>query len=294
MDLLYRLIYGIKRVLSPENNCGHPLNKDGYVDLSNQFIDCSKLAQKCSKCDFSKSSFARGNAIYWLKDKVFADSLFARTIFNAIAEHGNVFQNCTFKDINFRDAVLGYDSSRYIGCRFENVCFGTFIKPQFKECSFINCDFYSVDFMASCFENCVFSGKLDNVWFRGNFPTKSLQKEFGYAKPNKMLNVSFEKATMHDITFSDNCDLSTIVLPTHGHYLFFDNWDEQLNAILAEGNAIPTTTTSNDVASFIEIYKVHSANQRYYLLNVEDLLNEYSENTVAIISKHATIETIFS
>jgi len=39
--------------------------------------------------------------------------------------------------------------------------------------------------------------------------------------------------------------------------------------------------------------KPHSANQRYYLLNMEDLLNEFSENTVAIIRKYATIETIF-
>lgn len=291
MGLFYNLLYGRKRVLSPENNSGHTLNEDGYVDLSNQLIDCSKLAHKYIKCDFSKSSFARGNTIYWIENKVFVDSLFSRTAFNAIAEHGNVFQNCTFRNINFKDAVLGYDSSRYIGCCFENVSFGAFIKPQFKDCCFMNCDFYNVDFMASNFENCAFSGKLENVWFRGNFPTKSLQKEYGEAQTNKMLNVSFEKAIMHDVTFSDNCDLSTIVLPRHGHYLFFDNWDEQLNAIFAEGNASPTTTASNDVASFVEIYKVHSANQRYYLLNTEDLLNEYSEKTIEIIRKYATIET---
>ena len=294
MSLFYRLLYGRKRILSPENNCRYPLNKDGYVDLSNQFIDCSKLAHKYIKCDFSKSLFAHRNTIYWLENKVFVGSLFSRTAFNAIAEHGNVFQNCTFKDISFRNAILGYDSSRYISCRFENVSFGAFIKPQFKDCYFIDCNFHNVDFMASNFENCVFSGKIEKVWFRGNFPTKSLQKEFGEAKPNKMLNVSFEKAIMHDVTFSDNCDLSTIVLPGHGHYLFFDNWDEQLNAILAEGNKSQTVTTRNDTASFVEIYKVHSANQRYYLLNIEDLINEYSENTIGIIRKNATIETELS
>ncbi len=294
MGLFHQLLYGRKRILSPESNCRYPLNKDGYVDLSNQFIDCSKLACKYIKCDFSKSSFARGNTIHWIENKVFVDSLFSKTAFNAIAEHGNAFQNCTFGNTSFKDAVLGYNSSRYIGCSFEKVSFGAFIKPQFKDCSFINCDFHNVDFMASNFENCVFSGKLENVWFRGNFPTKFLQKEFGEAKQNKMLNVSFEKAIMHDVTFSDNCDLSTIVLPQHGHYLFFNNWDEQLNAILAEGNASPTTTASNDVSSFVEIHKVHSANQRYYLLNMEDLLNEFSENTVAIIRKYATIETELS
>ena len=289
--MFYRLLYGRKRILSPGNNSRHPFNEYGYVDLGNQFIDCSKLACKYIKCDFSNSSFAHDNTIYWLKNKVFVDSLFSKTIFNTIAEHGNVFQNCTFKDVSFKKAVLGYDSSHYTNCCFENVCFGAFIKPQFKECSFIDCDFNNVDFMASNFENCVFSGKLDNVWFRGNFPSISLRKQFGEAKQNKMLNVSFEKAIMHDVTFSDNCDLSTIILPQHGHYLFFDNWDERLDAISAEGNASPNVAAGNDVASFVEIHKVHSDNQRYYLLNVEDLLNEYSEKVIGIIKKYATIET---
>lgn len=81
MGLFHRLLYGRKRILSPESNCGYPLNKDGYVDLSNQLIDCSKLAHKYSKCDFSKSSFAHGNTIYWLENKVFVDSFFSKTAF---------------------------------------------------------------------------------------------------------------------------------------------------------------------------------------------------------------------
>ena len=69
------------------------------------------------------------------------------------------------------------------------------------------------------------------MWFRGGFPTESLKKEFGNAKQNKMLNVSFEDAILHDVTFSDNCDLSTVLFPKQGKYLFFDNWDEQLDMI---------------------------------------------------------------
>ena len=118
-----------------------------------------------------------------------------------------------------------------------------------------------MDFQASNFENCEFIGNLDNVWFRGGFPTESFKKEFGNAKQNKMLNVSFEDAILHDVTFSDNCDLSTVLFPKQGKYLFFDNWDEQLDLIMNECTANKSMTIRNDIVSFVEIHKVHSANQ---------------------------------
>lgn len=280
-----------KREISPKNTGGYSLNNLGYIDLSNQYIDSSTLADKYIKCNFSQSLFAHTNTIYWIEDKVFIDSIFYKTVFKTVAEHGNKFYNCTFESINFKNAILGYDSSCYTNCCFKNVRFGAFIKPQFEDCKFINCDFYNVDFQASNFENCIFIGDLNNVWFRGNFPTVSLKKEFGHAKQNKMFNVSFEKATLHDVTFSDDCDLSTIIFPHKGQYLFFDNWNEQLNRIMRKGTTNQSTTTSNDIASFVEIYKVHSETQKYYILNIADLLKEYSLKTVEIIKECATLET---
>lgn len=279
-----------ERELSPTNKGTYSLDRHGYLDLSNQSIDCSKLAGKYIKCNFSKSIFADTNTIYWIKGKIFIDSIFFKTIFNVLADHGNTFYNCVFESVNFKNAIIGYDSSCYTNCTFKDVKFGAFIKPQFRGCKFIDCDFYNVDLQASSFENCVFVGKLDNVWFRGKFPNGSLKKEFGCAKPNKMLNVSFEKATLHDVTFSDFCDLSTILLPKHGWYLFFDNWDGQLNIIREKGTTNQIADTINDIISFVEIYKVHSESQKYYILNVDDLLNEYSEMAVETIKKYATIE----
>ena len=288
MNLLH--YFNKKRELSPSNRKEYSLNEHGYVDLNNQFIDSSDLANKYEKCDFSKSSFAHSNRIYWIENRIFINSIFYKTIFRALAEHGNEFYSCMFENINFKNAIIGYDSSCYTYCTFKKVKFGAFIKPQFRDCKFINCDFYNVDFQASNFENCEFIGNLDNVWFRGGFPTESLKKEFGSVKQNKMLNVSFENATLHDVTFSDFCDLSTIIFPKHGWYLFFDNWDEQLNIIMEKGITNQTTNTINDIISFVEIYKVHSESQKYYILNVDDLLNGYSEMAVETIKKYATIE----
>ena len=55
-----------------------------------------------------------------------------------------------------------------------------------------------------------------------------------------------------------------------------------------EGTANQSMTIKNDIVSFVEIYKVHSANQKYYILNVVDLLKEYNDKTVEIIKKKAT------
>lgn len=145
-----------------------------------------------------------------------------------------------------------------------------------------------MDFQASSFEHCAFIGKVENVWFRGGFPTDSLRREFGHAKPNIILDVSFENAILHDVTFSDNCDLSTIVLPRQGRYVFFDNWDKQLNIIKKKGITHQSATTKDIIISFVEKYKVHSDSQRYYILNTEDLLKEYSEKAVEIIKENAT------
>lgn len=279
-----------KRDISPNNSGEYSLNEHGYINLSNQLIDSSDLARKYEKCDFSKSVFAHTDRIYWIENRIFIDSIFYKTVFKVLAEHGNKFYSCIFEDINFKHAILGYDSSCYTNCVFKNIIFGVFIKPQFKDCKFINCDFYNVDFQASNFENCEFTGKLNNVWFRGGFPTESLRKEFGYAIQNKMLNVSFEDAILHDVTFSDNCDLSTILFPKQGKYLFFDNWDKQLDKIIKDGMANQSMTIKNDIVSFVDIHKVHSEDQKYYILNVVDLLKEYDDKAVEIIKKNATQE----
>ena len=68
-------------------------------------------------------------------------------------------------------------------------------------------------------------------------------------------------------------------------------WNEQLNMILKKGKTNQLARTSNDIISFVAIYKIHSTNQKYYILNIEDLLREYSEKAVEIIQQNATQES---
>ena len=52
--------------------------------------------------------------------------------------------------------------------------------------------------------------------------------------------------------------------------------------------------SQDNILSFVEIHKVHSANQKYYILNVVDLLKEYDDKAVEIIAKKATQKIGFS
>lgn len=69
MNLFSHFALFRRKELSPNHIGIHSANSHGYVDLSNQFLDCYKSIHKFIKCDFSNSSFMDSNAIYWIKDK---------------------------------------------------------------------------------------------------------------------------------------------------------------------------------------------------------------------------------
>lgn len=73
-----------KKELSPNHKRMYTLDNQGYVDLRRKLIKSIKHIHKFIKCDFSNSSFSTStNAIYWIKNKTFIDSVFSNTTFNA-------------------------------------------------------------------------------------------------------------------------------------------------------------------------------------------------------------------
>src|SRR5687768_2828161 len=112
----------------------------------------------------------------WLETNRFEDCLFVRTGFTDASDHGNTFDNCQFLRCKFKLAVLGYKGSRYRNCIFRECDFQrtNFIRAEFVNTDFVNCRLRSKDFNASSFENCTFEGLLDDVWFRGTFPSEYL------------------------------------------------------------------------------------------------------------------------
>jgi fluoroquinolone resistance protein len=166
------------------------------------------LSRHVKDADFSWG-FIR---LAWIQNCVFENVRFDNATIDT-ADHGNRFTGCSFVGTSFQDGI-GYRGSSYNNCRFEKVDFrrSVFTRADMNDCIFSDCKLKGVDFNASSFVNCMFEGKLEDVWFRGGFPLPVNVTDFGEPRPNRMQGVSFANASLWGITFSNGCDLSSVVV----------------------------------------------------------------------------------
>jgi uncharacterized protein YjbI with pentapeptide repeats len=208
---------------------------NGKIDIRGIKNEESKIKNcECTNIDFSFSSFKN----CWIENSLFEKCLFKKVDFSDFSDHKNNFNECTFIECNFNSSGIGYDGSEFLECIFDNCKFTKtiFNRPEFIGVIFKNCRIKNIDFNASSFEDCSFEGELDDVWFRGGFPTKSQVEYFGEPKVNKMKNVSFENAELRDLTFSNNCDLSLVKINPSDKYYKFDNWKKRLEVLKSESS----------------------------------------------------------
>lgn len=104
-----------------------------------------------------------------------------------------------------------------------------------------------------------------------------------------MRKVSFEEASLHDIDFSDNCKLSSIVLPAEGLYAYYGEWRKQLKQITEDSQK--EIHTKEEGALFNRIYSVRARTQNEYILNIDDLSKEYSKTFIDMLLRNATYHT---
>lgn len=238
------------------------------IDLSQKLI--KNLSVENSDLSFSNFRSSR------IENSVFKQIVFEKTDFSEISDVGNLFDNCLFLSCKFKNAGIGFDGSIYSNCLFKSSSFvnTVFIRSRFSSTKFINCKIDNIDFNASSFENCNFTGKLENVWFRGGFALASDKKEFGEPLENLMKNVSFENSVLVGVNFSNGCDLSTITLPKKGNYQLFKNWLEKLKYL---ENSIVKWDKSEKIEAeiFVRSYMVHAKNQNHFLINVEEIRDEF-------------------
>jgi len=246
---------------------GYPAHRILVKDVVLKDIDLSYA-------DFSSS---------WMETNRFENCLFIKTDFTDVPDHGNTFDQCEFLNCNFKLAVLGYKGSRYHNCIFKECGFQrtNFVRPEFVNTDFINCRLKRIDFNASSFENCKFEGLLNDVWFRGAFPSRSLAEHFGQPKINKMLNVSFENADLVDLTISDGCDLSTVKLKNNGRYFKYDRWLVRLQFLESEIACWENEHHKRQADKFVSVSMVHAQKQDWEILNLDDLEKHYGGKDVA-------------
>ncbi len=253
-----------------------------HVDLQGILIpESSKIINVYfDKIDFSKAIIKNA----WLENTKFQDCLFFKTNLEKISDHGNIYNNCLFHETSFKSGVIGYEGSKFTDCIFEKASFkGTgFIRAEFKNCYFRNCNLNLVDFDASSFDNCEFEGILKDTWFRGGYKFEDDLKRFGLPKKNEMKNVSFNRAKLEFVNFSNNCNLSSILLPENSDYLIISNWRDFLNYLSTKKNDL-SENDKRELEIFIKVYSVHAKTQNENIVNYRDFIKEYGESVANYI-----------
>ncbi|MBS0261467.1 MAG: pentapeptide repeat-containing protein, partial [Planctomycetes bacterium] len=194
--------------------------------------------------------------------------------FYEFTDWGNRFDRCSFGHAIFRQAALGFGMSVFAGCVFQRGNFrgAIFKRPEFDQCQFLSCDFRGVDFDASSFVDCAFVGKLNGAWFRGGYGYPELSESYGRARQNNMLRVSWAAAKIWQVTFSDECDLSTVILPTDGKHFRYDRWPERVEAACAKFNDCDNADLGR-AYNFVRSFQPHAQSQAWYILNYDDIAN---------------------
>lgn len=263
-------IFGLVKETKKVDLRGIPLNEKTIKKV--KYVDV----------DFSFGSFESSR----FEDSVFQDCIFKNVNFSKFTDYGNKFTNSIFVNCRFANSAIGYDGSIFDNCVFENCNFSKsiFIRPEFTKIFFKNCKLKGLDFNGSSFEDCIFEGLLDDIWFRGSFPLQRDNDYFGIPRKNRMKNVSFVKAELKDLTFSDDCDLSTVQINKNGKYFKLSNLNIGLKSLKEK---IPKLLISEDekreMDIFIKVYMVHSRNQNWFIINIDDIIRDYGENVAKII-----------
>ncbi len=180
--------------------------------------------------------------------------------------------------MNTPEAAIGHKGTSYHDCVFDRTDFrkAMFIRAEFDKCMFRNTKSKGIDFNASSFVNCSFHGKLEDVWFRGTFPLRDMMAEFGFPRKNQMENINFEEASLWSVTFSNDCDLSTIVMPSSGEYRKYCNWEKRLVALDKKASEL-TAEDRKEAKVFASSHLVHARDQDWFILNCEEIIEEFGE-----------------
>lgn len=218
----------------------------------------------------------------WLERSCFENVLFDHARIERFSDQGNWFERCSFRGASLAECRLGYQGSQYRHCIFERCSFhkGGAIRAEFYNCRFTDCKLNNVDFEASSFEDCVFEGKLSDVWFRGGYPYPSYERKFGTPKMNRMLNVSFARAELDFCTFSHGCDLSTVILPERGEYRRYDKWAKRLSRLAMDAADWPDPARTEGQL-FLKVEAPHAQTQQdWMILNIAQVRAELAPHAV--------------
>ena len=155
----------------------------------------------------------------WIKGKVFEEIDFSYVDFS----------HCRIERCIFRNCWIGLWGSLYRNITFDQIKLSSIIMyyPDFENCQFINCNLKRTEFNGAILNHVEFVGLLSDAWFKGRYIMSDITlPEYFDARRMYQLNpmvVDFSKAEITYCMFTDECDLTKVVLPKDGkHYLMED------------------------------------------------------------------------
>lgn len=159
---------------------------------------------------------------------IFRNCLFQYTIFTNITEDRCEFSDCVFYKGKM-NGWIGLWGSLYRNITFDRIKLSSIIMyyPDFENCQFINCNLKRTEFNGAILNHVEFVGLLSDAWFKGRYIMSDITlPEYFDARRMYQLNpmvVDFSKAEITYCMFTDECDLTKVVLPKDGkHYLMED------------------------------------------------------------------------
>ncbi len=263
-----------------------PLDELGFVEKIDTRYDLRGIAfdyksefnnVRLSDIDFSYANF---------NHMLLQDSRVERVIFDEIDGTELSMYNCFFTHCRFFKADLNHAGFGINGGRYEHIVFekakfkhAMFFRPIFKDCSFLECKLDGVDFDSTHFIQVKFTGKLDDVWFRGIDPYRFKTEEEREAHGLNPMIVDFSEAVLWDMTISDHCDLSKVILPTDGNHFLIRNWWRVLESL---EEIIDREFMNEDeqklVHRFVRVSKVHAQTQDMKILNVTNIAHNAKDD----------------
>ena len=247
---------------------------DGYYDLRGLSFDNKTNLKyiEMKNVDFSYSSF---NCLILHECRI-ENVVFDMCDCTEMLQYNCCFEECRFKKSKFLNAGFGIDGGKYINSIFEESNFkgALFFYPDFYECTFKNCMMDGVDFSASHFNKVRFVGRLEDVWFRGESPKPGVEKVLN--EKSRGLNpmiIDFSEADLWFITYSDNCDLSRVIMPRDGNHYLIRNFKKVIRLLAVDAEKMTDTKAQKFVLEFIEMFKYHVVKQDMVILNLINIIS---------------------
>lgn len=176
----------------------------------------------------------------------------------------------------FTNCSLGMNmQSKYERCIFDRCTFRNVVwtHGNVHMCTFVNCKYEE----SRLFRNAIvsksdFIGELNGMFFTGAvFRDARRQRILSY---NNLSSCNFGDAVFGDVSFHNNCDLSSVLLPHREKHQFVVDWDRKCDDLRSLFVSNPKYLNGN-FKKWVASQCANDIPQRHTILNLEYLQRHF-------------------